>query len=132
MFEKHNIAINKVKIIELDIESNRTKPHGCPECGKSNYIGFTSSYGAFKRCLECRYEWAMGGIPSLAVLNSEEKEFLTEFQTSQMQDDALTQAMAQVEDADRISEVRESEKQSGHVSNREFWARWEEEQNEQG
>ncbi len=131
MFEKHNIQINKVKVIEIDIEANKVKPQGCPACGKHKYVGFNTSFGAFKRCLECRNEWAMGGVSGLATLNSEEKEFLSEFQTSQMQDDALTQAMAQLEDADRISEIKDSEKQSGHISNRDFWARWEEEQNEQ-
>ncbi len=132
MFQKHNIQINKTKVIEIDIEANKVKPQGCPACGKSNYVGFTSSYGAFKRCLECRNEWAMGGIAALAPLSTEEKSFLSEFQTSQMQDDALTQSMAQVEDIDRIEEVKDSEKLSGHVSNREFWSRWEEAQNEQG
>lgn len=132
MFQKHNIQINKTKIIEIDIEANKVKPQCCPACGKNNYIGFTSSFGAFKRCLECRNEWAMGGLSGLAPLAPDEKSFLGEFQTSQMQDDALTQSMAQLEDMDRIEEVKQSEKVSGHISNREFWMRWEEEQNEQG
>ena len=80
----------------------------CPGCQGERFEGFTNYYGAFRRCLDCRYEWAAGGRASIAMLDKEEKEGLKTFLSALDEggENSLAKMIADAEDQERLDEVR--------------------------
>lgn len=112
---------NPSKIVELDLEDNFVKPITCEKCKSPEYTGFTTSFGAFRRCVKCNHEWPMGGISSMLNLSKEEREELRDYQNTINQDEAYNRAMSLAEDMERVEDVRSMEKFSGSGVNRSLW-----------
>jgi len=109
------------KVITIDIEQNAPKKICCPECKYDEFEGVSTGYGPFRRCKKCRYEWAAGGVSSLAMISPEEREEMKNFQAGLAQENAYNEIMDIGAANDLIADVRLAEKTSGSSTNRSFW-----------
>jgi len=122
MFDLSKTSNKKTgKVIELDLEDNFRKPPVCPKCQHPEFEGFSTGFGAYRRCLKCNNEWPLGGLSVMLNLSQPEKEQLREFHQGMAQDEAYNKAISLAEDIDRVEDVKMAEKLSGSGVNRSFW-----------
>jgi hypothetical protein len=60
-----------------DSESPDTKLQTtCPQCKGTKYETGTSASGFYRKCLDCNYIPAVGGLPSMILMDEREKQEL--------------------------------------------------------